>query len=65
VNENKDTIGKIDDLIISHDDHKVYAVVSVGGFLGMGSNSLPSTMTTCSRPRTTTASSSPARPRKA
>jgi hypothetical protein len=37
VNENKDTIGKIDDLIISHDDHKVYAVISVGGFLGMGS----------------------------
>ena len=35
VNENKDTIGKIDDLIISRDDHKVYAVVSVGGFLGM------------------------------
>ena len=37
VNENKDTIGKIDDLIVSRDDHKVYAVVSVGGFLGMGS----------------------------
>ncbi len=38
VNENKDTIGKIDDLIISRATiTRVYAVVSVGGFLGMGS----------------------------
>jgi hypothetical protein len=36
INENKDTIGKIDDLLISRDDHHVYAVLSVGGFLGMG-----------------------------
>ena len=37
VNENKETIGKIDDLIISREEHKVYAVISVGGFLGIGS----------------------------
>jgi len=38
VNENKDTIGKIDDLIVTRGpDHKVYAVISVGGFLGVGS----------------------------
>jgi PRC-barrel domain protein len=37
INENRDTIGKIDDILISRDDHHVYAVISVGGFLGMGS----------------------------
>jgi hypothetical protein len=37
MNENKDTIGKIDDLIISKQDKKIYAVIAVGGFLGMGS----------------------------
>ena len=36
VNENKETIGKVDDLIITR-DQKVYAVISVGGFLGIGS----------------------------
>jgi len=30
-------IGKIDDLIVSREDHKVYAIISVGGFLGIGS----------------------------
>jgi hypothetical protein len=35
VNLNKDTIGKIDDLIISS-DHRLIAVISVGGFLGIG-----------------------------
>jgi hypothetical protein len=35
VNSNKDTIGKVDDLIISS-DHKLIAVISVGGFLGIG-----------------------------
>ena len=35
VNSNKDTIGKIDDLIVSS-DHKLTAVISVGGFLGIG-----------------------------
>ena len=36
VNEKKETIGKVDDLLISRDQH-LYAVISVGGFLGMGS----------------------------
>jgi hypothetical protein len=36
INENHDTIGKIDDLLISRDQH-LYAVLSVGGFLGIGS----------------------------
>jgi PRC-barrel domain protein len=36
INENHDTIGKIDDLLISR-DHHLYAVLSVGGFLGIGS----------------------------
>ncbi len=35
VNEKKETIGKVDDLLISRDQH-LYAVISVGGFLGMG-----------------------------
>jgi hypothetical protein len=36
INEKHETIGKIDDLLISR-DHHLYAVLSVGGFLGMGS----------------------------
>ena len=36
INEKHETIGKIDDLLISRDQH-LYAVLSVGGFLGMGS----------------------------
>jgi sporulation protein YlmC with PRC-barrel domain len=32
-----DSIGKIDDLIVSRNDKVLYAVLSVGGFLGMGS----------------------------
>lgn len=36
INSEKDTIGKIDDLIVSP-DHKLIAVISVGGFLGIGS----------------------------
>ena len=36
VNEKRETIGKVDDLLISRDQH-LYAVISVGGFLGIGS----------------------------
>jgi hypothetical protein len=36
VNDHNETIGKIDDLIISQDGSKPFAVLSVGGFLGMG-----------------------------
>jgi hypothetical protein len=35
-NENNDSIGKIDDLLIGRSDSVLYAVLSVGGFLGMG-----------------------------
>ena len=36
-NRNKDTIGTLDDLIVSPAaDHGTYAILSVGGFLGMG-----------------------------
>jgi PRC-barrel domain len=36
-NENRQSVGRIDDLIISRDEHGVFAVISVGGFLGIGS----------------------------
>ena len=37
-NDDKEEIGKIDDLIVTHTDSVPYAVVSVGGFLGMGNH---------------------------
>lgn len=37
VNDANETIGKIDDLIINPDDKLAYAIISVGGWLGMGS----------------------------
>ena len=36
VNENNEKIGMVDDLIVSRTDKVVYAIVSVGGFLGVG-----------------------------
>src|ERR1700682_5254325 len=36
VNDANETIGKIDDLLVSRDGRQPYAVLSVGGFLGMG-----------------------------
>jgi sporulation protein YlmC with PRC-barrel domain len=36
VNENNEKIGTVDDLIVSRTDKVVYAIVSVGGFLGVG-----------------------------
>jgi hypothetical protein len=35
-NRDKDNIGTIDDLIVSPSDHNAFAILSVGGFLGMG-----------------------------
>lgn len=35
-NDQGNEIGEIDDLIIRRDDQVVYAVISVGGFLGLG-----------------------------
>lgn len=36
VNENNDTVGAIDDLIVTSSEKVPFAVLSVGGFLGMG-----------------------------
>lgn len=36
VNDANETIGKIDDLLVSRDGKQPYAVLSVGGFLGIG-----------------------------
>jgi hypothetical protein len=36
INENKETVGTIDDLIVTPSETVPYAVLSVGGFLGMG-----------------------------
>ena len=39
VNDADETIGKIDDLIVSPDDNKsAYVIISVGGWLGMGTH---------------------------
>jgi hypothetical protein len=38
VNGSDENIGKIDDLIITPSDSKPFAVLSVGGFLGMGTH---------------------------
>ncbi len=35
-NRDKDKIGVIDDLVVSPSDHTAFAILSVGGFLGMG-----------------------------
>jgi len=37
VNEASETIGTVDDLLIMSNDKAPYAVISVGGFLGIGS----------------------------
>ena len=37
VNQANETIGKIDDLLVSPDGKQPYAVLSIGGFLGIGS----------------------------
>ena len=36
VNEANDTVGTVDDLIVTTDEKAPYAVLSVGGFLGVG-----------------------------
>ena len=38
VNDGNETIGKIDDILITRDGKDPYAVLTVGGFLGMGSH---------------------------
>jgi hypothetical protein len=36
VNDTNEKIGTVDDLLVGRDDSVFYAIVSVGGFLGMG-----------------------------
>jgi hypothetical protein len=36
INDENQTIGKIDDLLVTRDGKEPYVVLSVGGFLGMG-----------------------------
>ena len=38
VNDADETIGKIDDILVSSDGKQPYAVLSIGGFLGLGSH---------------------------
>src|SRR5271166_2957211 len=38
VNDANETIGKIDDLLVSSDGKRPYAVLSIGGLLGMGTH---------------------------
>ena len=38
LNEAGETIGKIDDLLVTRDGKEPYAVLSIGGFLGMGTH---------------------------
>ena len=37
-NDANETIGKVDDLLVSPDGKEPFAVLSIGGFLGMGSH---------------------------
>jgi sporulation protein YlmC with PRC-barrel domain len=36
VNDHGDTIGKVDDIVLANDTANAYAILSVGGFLGLG-----------------------------
>ena len=38
VNDANETIGKIDDLLVSPDGKRPFVVLSIGGFLGMGAH---------------------------
>jgi len=38
LNGANETIGKIDDLLVTRDGKEPYAVLSIGGFLGMGTH---------------------------
>jgi PRC-barrel domain len=38
LNDESETIGKIDDLLVTRDGNEPYAILSVGGFLGIGTH---------------------------
>jgi len=44
-NENKEKIGAVDDLIVTSDKSLSYAIIGVGGFLGMGKHDVAIPMT--------------------
>lgn len=41
VNSENEEIGSIDDFVIGRDDHALFAVLEVGGFLGLGGDLVP------------------------
>ncbi|HEX9171824.1 MAG TPA: PRC-barrel domain-containing protein [Telluria sp.] len=45
INDADDRIGKVEDVIISPDNQATYAIVGVGGFLGLGRNDVAVPMT--------------------
>jgi hypothetical protein len=50
LNEANETIGKIDDLLVTRDGKEPYAVLSIGGFLGTAPTWWSSVMTASSLP---------------
>jgi hypothetical protein len=38
LNDENEAIGKIDDLLLARDGNEPYAILSIGGFLGMGTH---------------------------
>jgi len=38
LNDENETIGKIDDLLLTSDGNEPYAILSIGGFLGVGTH---------------------------
>ena len=38
LNDESETIGKIDDLLVTRDGNEPYAILSIGGFVGMGNH---------------------------
>ena len=52
LNEANETIGKIDDLLVTRDGKEPYAVLSIGGFLGMGTHMVVVVTTASSLPTT-------------
>ena len=50
LNDANEAIGKIDDLLVTRDGKEPYAVLSIGGFLGMGTHLVLSVMTVSPSP---------------
>jgi hypothetical protein len=63
VNETNETVGTIDDLIVTPGDKVPFAVLSVGGFLGMGTKFVVVRTTRCKCATTRWCSPAPPRTR--